>query len=108
MLAISMRLAIALHTFLRYAPTNLLLTRLRSRRRLKWGVASMFLGVAYFLAAAMLTSRLHDGGPGWLNPLVLLGIWNGIKFIAFGPVSLILLARARVVEHRDKVRSIGA
>ena len=108
MLAISMRLAIALHTFLQYAPTNLLLSRLRSRHGLKWGVPFTVLGAAYFFAVAMLTSWLHDGGPGWLNLLVLLGIWNGIKFIAFGPVSLILLARARVIEHRDEVRRISA
>ena len=108
MLAISTRLAIALHTFLQYAPTNLLLSRLRSRHGLKWGVPFMVLGAAYCFVAAMLTSWLHDGGPGWLNPLVLLGIWNGIKFIAFGPASLILLARARGIEHRDKVRRISA
>ena len=108
MLAISVRLAISLHAFLQYAPTNLLLSRLRSRRGLKWGVPFTFLGAAYFLAAAMLTSWLQDGGPGWLNLFVLLAIGNGIKFIAFGPVSLILLARARVIEHRDKVRRISA
>ena len=98
----------ALHTFLQYAPANLLLCRLRSRRGMKWGVPFMFLGAAYFLAAAMLTNWLHGGGPGWLHLLVLLGIWNGLKFVVFGPVSLMLLARARVVEHRDKVRSISA
>ena len=108
MLAISMRLAMALHTLLRYAPTNLLLGGLRTRCGLKWGVPFMLLGAAYFLAAAMLTSWLHDSGPGWLNLLVLLGIWNGIKFIAFGPASLILLARVRVIEHRDKVRRSSA
>ena len=108
MFGISMRLAISLRTLLQCAPVNLLLCRLRSRRGLKWGVPFMFLGVACFLAAAMLASWLHEGGPGWLNLLVLLGIWNGIKFIAFGPVSLILLARARVIGHRDKVRRVNA
>ena len=100
MLAIPMRLAIALHAFLQYAPTNLLLSRLRSRYGLKWGVPFMLLGAAYFLAAAILTGWLHDGGPGWLNLLVLLGIWNGVKFLVFGPISLILLARARIADRR--------
>jgi hypothetical protein len=108
MFGISMRLAASLRTLLQYTPTNLLLSRLRSQHGLKWGVPFMFLGAAYFLAAAMLTNWLHAGGPGWLNLLVLLGIWNGIKFIAFGPISLILHARARVIEHRDKVRGISA
>ena len=106
--AISMRLAIALHAFLQYAPTNLLLSWLRSRHGLKWGVPFTVLGAAYFLAAAMLTSWLHDGGPGWLNPLVLLGIWNGLKFVVFGPISLMLLARARIAESRDEVQLIKA
>ena len=108
MFAISMRLAIALRTLLRYAPTNLLFSRLRSRYGLKWGVPVMLLGVAYFLAAAILTGWLHDGGPGWLNLLVPLGIWNGLKFFVFGPISLMLLARARITEHRDEVQRIKA
>lgn len=104
MLAISMRLAIALHAFLQYAPTNLLLSRLRSRYGLKWGVPAMLLGVAYFLAAAILTGWLHDDGPSWLNLLVPLGIWNGLKFVVFGPISLLLLARARIAERRDEAQ----
>ena len=106
MLAISMRLAIAVHTLLQHAPTNLLLSRLRSRHVLKWGIPFMILGAAYFLAAATLTSWIHEGGPGWLNLFVLLGIWNGLKFILFGPASVIFLARARISERRDEVRRI--
>ncbi len=107
MLAISMRLAIAVHTFLQYAPTNLILSRLRSRHALKWGIPFMLVGAAYFLAAAMLTNWLHDGGPGRLNLLVLLGIWNGLKFVVFGPISLMLLARARRSERRVEVQQIN-
>jgi hypothetical protein len=104
MLAISMRLAIALHAFLQYAPSNLLLRRLRSRHGLKWGVPFMLLGAAYLLGAAMLANWLHEGGPGWLNLLVLLNIRNGLKFVVFGPIGLMLLARARIAEHRGEVR----
>lgn len=102
MLAISMRLAIALRALLQYAPTNLLLRRLRSRDGLKWVAPFMLLGVAYLLAAALLTHLLNDDGSGWLNMLVILGIWNGIKFIAFGPISVIFLARAWITEHRQR------
>jgi hypothetical protein len=102
MLVISMRLAIAFRTLLQYAPTNLLLRRLLSRKALKWGTPFMLLGVAYLLAAVLLTHMLNDGGPGWLNLLVLLGTWNGFKFIAFGPISAILLARARIIEYRQQ------
>jgi hypothetical protein len=102
MLTLSMRLAIALRALLRYAPTNRLLSWLRSRGGLKWGTPFMLVGVTYLLAAALLTQWLHDGGPGWLNLLVILSLWNGIKFIGFGPVSLILLARQRLREGRQK------
>ena len=103
MLAISMRLAIALRTLLPYAPTNVLLRRLQSRDGLKWGVPFMLLGGAYLLATTLLTSWPYHDAPGWLNVFVFLGIWNGIKFIAFGPISLILLTRARIMEHRRRV-----
>jgi hypothetical protein len=102
MLSISMGLAIALHAFLQYAPSNLLLRRLRFRHGLKWGVPFMLLGAGYFFAAAMLTTWLHDGGPLWLNLLVLLGNWNGLKFLVSGPISVILLARALIAEHREE------
>jgi hypothetical protein len=67
----------------------------------------MLLGVAYLFAAALLTNLLNDDGPGWLNLLVILGIWNGFKFIAFGPISLILLARASIIEQRLLVQPIA-
>lgn len=106
MLAISVRLAIALHALLQHAPTNPLLHRLRSRHGLKRGVPFMLLGAAYLLVAAIFTSWLQNGGPGWLNLLVLLGIWNGVKFLVFGPISLILLARALIAEHKDEAHRI--
>jgi hypothetical protein len=34
--------------------------------------------------------------------LVLLCIWDGVKFVAFGPLSLVLLARVRIREHRNR------
>ena len=52
----------------------------------------------YLLAASTFTTLIADGGPGWLNFLVLLCLWNTMKFIIMGPVSLILLARIRVRE----------
>ncbi len=82
----------------RYMPTNILLDAIRTRRGLKWGVPAMLLAVPYPLAASTLTALIADGGPGWLNLLVLLCIWNTMKFIIMGPVSLILLAGVRVRE----------
>jgi hypothetical protein len=70
----------------RWAPTNRLLAAIRTRRGLKWGVPAMALGGVYFLLAAALVAVIRDGGPAWLNAVVLLAMWNGFKFIWIGPV----------------------
>lgn len=82
----------------RYMPTNILLDAIRTRRGLKWGIPAMLLTVPYLLAASTITTLIADGGPGWLNLLVLLCLWNTMKFIIMGPISLALLARVRVRE----------
>ena len=89
--------------FLRtYMPTNILLDALRTRRGLKWGVPAMLIAAPYLLGAWLLTVWIADGGPGWLNLLVLLFIWNALKFLVNGPITLIVLIRARVAERRDR------
>ena len=88
----------------RYMPTNILIDAVRTRHGLKWGIPAMLLAVPYLLAASAFTTLIADGGPGWLNLLVLLCLWNALKFLAMGPVSLVLLTRARIQEHR--VRSV--
>lgn len=91
----------------RYMPTNVALDAIRTRRGLKWGVPAMLLAVPYLLAASICTSLIADGGPGWLNLIVLWGVWNAMKFIIMGPVSVILLIRARVQETvaRRRIRN---
>ena len=88
-------------------PTNILLDAIRTRRGLKWGIPAMFLAVPYLLAASICTNVIADGGPGWLNLLVLLFLWNTLKFILIGPVSLVLLIRARLRERKVAVVSTG-
>lgn len=82
----------------RYMPTNVALDAIRTRRGLKWGVPAMLLAAPYLLAASICTNLIADGGPGWLNLIVLWGVWNAIKFLIMGPVSLVLLVRVRVRE----------
>jgi hypothetical protein len=101
MLTLSMRWAIGLRTLLHYAPTNVLLRWLRSRNGLKWGVPFMMLGAAYLLLAVALGVLIRNGGPGWLKVLVLLCMWDGVKFVVFGPVSLFLLVRVRTRGERS-------
>lgn len=82
----------------RYMPTNILLDLIRTRRGLKWGIPAMLLAAPYLLAASICTNLIADDAPGWLNLLVILFIWNALKFLIMAPVSLVLLARVRVQE----------
>ncbi|WP_028279044.1 hypothetical protein [Arthrobacter sp. H5] len=79
----------------RYMPTNILLDAIRTRRGLKWGIPAMLLAAPYLMAASCCSNLASDGGPGWLNLLVLLFVWNAMKFIVMGPISLALLMRVR-------------
>lgn len=83
----------------RYMPTNVLIDAVRSRRDgLKWGVPAMLLAVPYLLAAAVCVQLSEDGGPGSLHLLVLLFVWNMFKMLLIGPISIVLLIRARMRE----------
>ncbi|CAN7424833.1 sulfate permease [Microbacterium oxydans] len=88
--------SIFIHAVLqRCAPTNIVLGRIRRRCGLKWGVLAMFLAVPYLIAASLCSAAISDGAPGWLNLIILLCLWNAMKFIAAGPVAVVLLLRAR-------------
>lgn len=82
----------------RYMPTNIALDAIRTRRGLKWGIPAMLLAAPYLLAANYCMTIIDDGGPGWLNLLVLLLSWNALKLLIMGPVSLVLLIRVRMQE----------
>lgn len=98
-------LSVHTRTYLRrYMPTNRLLDAIRTRRGLKWGIPAMLLAIPYLLAAAVCRGLIEDGGPGWLHVLVILFIWNAIKLTFMGPISLILLIRARTRAHVERRR----
>lgn len=88
----------------RYMPTNIALDAIRTRRGLKWGIPAMLVAAPYLLAASNCTNLVNDGGPGWLNLLAILFIWNALKFIVIGPVSVAFLIRARIREASAKRR----
>lgn len=83
----------------RWMPTNVLLDKIRTRQGLKWGVPAMLVALPYLYAASLLTVMVQDGGPGWLNILVLIALWSALKMLWIGPVSLVLLARVRWQER---------
>jgi len=88
----------------RYMPTNILLDAIRTRRGLKWGIPAMLVAAPYLLAASICTNLIADGGPGWLNILALLFIWNALKFTFIGPISVFLLLRVHFHEARARRR----
>ncbi len=98
--------SIAVHDFLRrWMPTNVIRDLIRTRRGLKWGVPAMLLAVPYFAIAYWLTTLLANGAPGWLNLLVLVCVWSGFKMLWLGPISIVLLLRARAREFAARRRS---
>ena len=80
-------------------------TQLRTRRGLKWGIPAMFLGVVYLLIAVTCTGLIEQGWSKWLYLVLFLALWNALKFLFFGPWSLLLLVRARAQEARTRRRN---
>lgn len=108
MLRLIWTLSVYVRSFMRrFMPTNIALDALRTRRGLKWGVPAMLLAVVYFYAASVATVLIDSGGFKWLYLVMLVCIWNALKFIVFGPVSLIQLARVRVLESRVRRASVA-
>ncbi|WP_104178402.1 sulfate permease [Cryobacterium sp. Y50] len=82
----------------RFMPTAIVIDAINTRRGLKWGVPGMLLAVPYSLAAIYCRAQVEAGGPGWLNLLVLLFLFNTLKFVLIGPISLLKLIVVRVRE----------
>lgn len=99
----SMSLSARGYGVLRYAPTNLLLNAIHTRRGLKWGIPAMLiLGGGYYFATAICYTIIQREGPGPLYLLILLFGWNAWKFFWIGPVSLIVLLSVRRQERRAR------
>lgn len=101
MFALVVQFATSLRSVLAYAPSNRLVSRLRARGGLGSALTAMTAGGAYLFAAATATVLLDRGGPGWLNVLVLLFIWNAFKLALAGPVILVAHARQRMAQRRS-------
>jgi hypothetical protein len=101
-LALCFRLAASIHWYLyAYAPSNILIRYLRSSTGGRWAFPiSAALTAGYLAATVGLTSILESGGPGWLNLVTLVCAWNAMKFMLMGVVSLPMLFRAALRDHR--------
>jgi hypothetical protein len=87
------------HSILSYAPTNLIIAATRTRRGMRRGIPSMLLAAPYLPAAHWCVTTIENGGPGWLNLLVLLRAWNSIKLILNGPITVVLIIRTKIRER---------
>ncbi len=83
----------------RYLPSFRLIQRVVHRRDShKWGVPAMLPAVPYFLVANIFKGILEDGGHALFSVPLLWCLVMGIVFIVLGPISLLLLAKARTRE----------
>ena len=87
-----------------WMPTNILLDAIRTRRGLRWGVPAMLLATQYLLIANLCAQAIADNGPRWLHLVVLWSIWNALKMVWIGPVSVVLLIGARLRERAERRR----
>lgn len=97
--AVSARIYLLLQ---QYAPSNRLMAWLHRRENLKWGMPFMLLGAAYLLLAATMTTWAQGDGPPWAHLVFLVALRNSLKFLPFGPWSLLLLASACIREAHDR------
>ena len=103
MLRLIWTISVYLRTLMRrYMPTNIALDALRSRRGLKWGIPAMLIAILYLYAASLLTSLIDSGAPRWLFAVTILLVWDALKFIVMGPVSLATLLKVRAAESRER------
>ena len=88
-----------------FMPTNILIDAIHTRRGLKWGVPAMLLAVPYALVAQYFQGVMAAGGPEWLHIPIMICLWNIIKFVVNGPVTVLKLVVVRVREafarHRE-------
>lgn len=104
MLYLAITISARIHWLLRrYAPSNIVLDRLRTRRGLKWSIpTAVILVPAYLYAASICTTLIEGGGPGWLNFVAIVLIWSALKLTVMAPVSVVMLAKVRLAERRNR------
>jgi hypothetical protein len=86
MLILAFGVAALAHRYLQmYAPSNAIVARVwwgRPRVRVAGGLLVLAAVLAFI--AAILADWVANGGPGWLNLLVLLAVWDAFKFGILG------------------------
>ncbi len=95
-------LGAALYGWSQTLPTNRLVQRLRRRPTLRSGGLAAALAAGYFAVGVLCVRVVESGGPGWLNLVVLLTCWNGLKLTGSAIRAIIMGARPRSVSGRGR------
>lgn len=97
-------LVAAVHRVLQlYAPSNLLAARVRKERpRIRVIVGLVVMAAMLVLVAHLLATWAATRGPGWLNLVVVIAIWDAFKFAALAVI--VALRRARVALRQASLR----
>jgi len=83
-----------------YAPMNIIAGFIRTRSGHKWGLPiAAVLVTVYAFAFDRMTERAIATDNGWLYLLAFLTLWNTVKFVTLGILSVALLARAKMHER---------
>ena len=99
MIRLLLAACVAISDYLRrFMPTYKIRDRVYTREGLKWGIPAVLLAVPYFGIALWLSRIIETGAPGWLNVAVLICLWCGFKMLWLGPISVVMLIRARIRE----------
>jgi hypothetical protein len=98
-----------------YAPSNLIAAHVRRQRpELRTAGWLIVLAVALLIVGRALSESVADGGPGWLNLIFLITVWDASKFIFLAILVTVRRARVAVREitrhrtsacHRARPRS---
>jgi hypothetical protein len=103
MLALLWNLSAAIRGYLRfYMPTNRALDWLRTPRGLKWAIPIAAVVTPSFLYATSVAAVIAaEPGLGWMNVLVILFLWNALKFAwaaVLAPLASLKMMLARSTE----------
>jgi hypothetical protein len=111
MLALLWNLSAAIRGYLRfYMPTNRALDWLRTPRGLKWAIPISAVVTPSFLYATSVAAVIAaEPGLGWMNVLVILFLWNALKFAwaaVLAPLASLRMMLARSSEAASQAQCV--
>lgn len=102
MFSLFWNLSAALNGYMRfYMPANRAIDWLRTPRGLKWAIPVGVVAIpSYLFAMSVCVTIVERGGSAYLNVLVFLFAWNGMKFALMALISPLMVLKRRVAFGR--------